>query len=397
MKITFYPSLLKEQSLPYWRLSSVYFFNCLILGLVLPYWGIYLDFIGLTSSQIGISSALLLMSNIIAPFFWDKLNNRFENSIKIIKIGILLAFIWSFTLFELHTFLSTSLFILFLSFCWQGINPLLESLTLSHLGHLSHHYGQIRLWGSIGFVVSVSGLGLAFEYIAIDNFPIILTCFIFFMLISTQILPGRAYSSEKTETLGFLNTIKASGCVGLFTAIFFAQISQGAYIGFFSLYLQEHGIGMGAIGNLWSVAVIAEVIMFLFCYRLISTFGADKLLIFSLLITAIRWVFVALFVELLPLLFIAQLFHAFTFSATHSSVIELIRQQFTDKNQDKGMVIYCTVCLGGGTAIGSVLSGYLWEQGSSKTFMASAVIAVISVLIASYWVKQRNTIEKHLQ
>ncbi|WJG08966.1 MFS transporter [Aliiglaciecola sp. LCG003] len=382
--------LLKVHNLPYWRLSSVYFFNCVVLGLVLPYWGLYLDSLGQTSSEIGISSALLLLSNIVAPFFWQKLNHRVKNSIKVIRLGIVLAFICSFSLFEINSFVATSLFIFALSFCWQGINPLVESLTLSHLGTFSHHYGQIRLWGSIGFVVSVSSLGLALDYFSIGNFPLMLTFFMLLMLISTQTVPNRDYVEKPTESINYFNIIKRSGSAGLFVAIFLSQISQGAYIGFFSLYLQEHGIGLEMTGNLWSVAVIAEVIMFLFAYGLIAKLGADKLLILSLAATAVRWLLIAFFVELLPVLILAQLFHAFTYSATHSSVLELIRQQFSDQHQERGIVIYCTLCLGGGTAIGSVVSGYIWASNPANTFIFSATIAGLSVLIAGWWINKRD-------
>jgi MFS transporter, PPP family, 3-phenylpropionic acid transporter len=266
----------------------------------------------------------------------------------------------------------------------------MESLTLSYLGGLSRYYGQIRLWGSIGFVVSVSALGLVFTSISISYFPLILSCFLGLMLASVYAVQNRTHIVQKSQATGFYITIQRSGCVGLFVAIFLVQISQGAYIGFFSLYLKENDIGMGITGNLWAVAVIAEVVMFLFVYKLIAKFGAGTLLIFSLIVTVMRWAAIALFVQLLPILFIAQLGHAFTYSATHSAVLELIRQQFDDNNQHRGIIIYCSLCLGGGTALGAVISGFVWEYSASNTFIFSAMIAAVSVLIAGVWLKKRS-------
>lgn len=382
-------SLLKQAHLPYWRLSGLYFFNCLISGLLLPFWGIYLDAIGLTGSQIGISSALLLASNIIAPFCWDKLATRGHRPIDVIKLGLLLAFLCSLVLFDIDGFLATSIFIFVLSFCWQGISPLIESLTLSHLGQSSAHYGKIRLWGSVGFVVAVTGLGYTFEAISIKTLPFILTCFVLFMLFSSLLVPEQSQTRKKSPSVALLPALKESGCIGMFIAVFLAQVSQGAYIGFFSLTMQQHGVGLNIIGYLWSVAVVAEVVMFVVVHRLITKLGADKLLALSLVITAIRWLVVAFFVELIPLMFIAQLLHAFTYSATHSSIIELIRQQFSEQSQGKGIIIYCTICLGGGTALGTILCGYLWQFGSMTIFTLSASIAVIASMITWYWSKKR--------
>ncbi|NQZ90582.1 MAG: MFS transporter [Colwellia sp.] len=382
-------SLLKQPHLPYWRLSSLYFFNCLILGLVLPFWGVYLNALGLSGSQIGISTALLLASNIIAPFFWQKLTTKFNRSIDVIKIGLVLALLCSLLLFHLDSFFETSLFIFVLSFCWQGINPLIESLTLSHLGSSSAHYGQIRLWGSIGFVVAVSGLGYAFEVISINALPFILVSFIFFMLFSSHLVPEQSQTKQETQPLSLMSALRKSTSTGMFIAAFLAQVGQGAYIGFFSLTMQQHSAGLDIIGYLWSVAVIAEVVMFVVVYRIISKFGADKLLALSFLITALRWIAVAFYAELIPLMFIAQLLHAFTYSATHSAIIELIRQQFGKHNQGKGIVIYSTLCLGGGTALGTILCGFLWQFGSMVIFSLSAILTVAASIIIWLWSNSR--------
>ena len=38
-----------------------------------------------------------------------------------------------------------------------------EAVTISHLGAQRERYGRIRLWGSLGFMLAVSGLGAAFD------------------------------------------------------------------------------------------------------------------------------------------------------------------------------------------------------------------------------------------
>jgi PPP family 3-phenylpropionic acid transporter len=366
-------------------------FNGLVLGLIIPFWGIYLHHIGLSSSEIGASSALLLTANIIAPFFWAKLASKITSTIKVIRLGIVLAFLGSFTLFTLDTFIGTSIFIFLLSFFWQGINPLVESLTLTHLGKLSHRYGQIRLWGSIGFVLSVSSLGLIFDTSSIIIFPYILVSLLFGMTLCTQTITDTAYSVEKPSSSNIIDAVKKSKTFGLFVAIFLLQVSQGAYISFFSLYLQNQMISLSVIGNLWSTAVIAEVIMFVVVYRLILKFGAAQLLIMSMFLTTIRWLMVALYAELLPIMLIAQMLHAFTYSAAHSAILELIKQHLDNKDQTNGILIYSTVCLGGGTAIGVLVSAFLWKWGSSETFIISAIFALLASFVCALWCKSSKS------
>ncbi len=72
----------------------------------------------------------------------------------------------------LGVFATTSFWGMFLvlalmSFFWSASMPLVEATTLTYLGKHSARYGRIRSWGSVGFIVSVVGLGYAFDYIAI--------------------------------------------------------------------------------------------------------------------------------------------------------------------------------------------------------------------------------------
>jgi PPP family 3-phenylpropionic acid transporter len=50
-----------------------------------------------------------------------------------------------------------------LHFFWSASLPLVEALTLGHLAANPERYGRIRLWGSIGFIVTVMGVGLLLD------------------------------------------------------------------------------------------------------------------------------------------------------------------------------------------------------------------------------------------
>ena len=54
-----------------------------------------------------------------------------------------------------------------LAFFWSAALPLVETLTFSHLAGKARSYGNIRVWGSVGFVVAVLGLGYL-----LDDLPI---------------------------------------------------------------------------------------------------------------------------------------------------------------------------------------------------------------------------------
>lgn len=380
--------LLKDRSFPYWKLSSVYFSNCLVLGALLPFWGLYLSSVGISESNIGINSAFMLSANIVAPFLWVKFSGKMHIR-NAIRAGVSTAFLFSLLLIKASSFWLLSGLIFCICLNWQGINPLVESLTLSCLSHRSKYYGQIRLWGSIGFIFSVSMLGMLFDYVSISYLPYLFTILLLIMTLSVSVIPqpeSDTYATNKGYREG-------SGIFDqrawLFIGAFLLQVSEGAYVGFYSIYLSKAGHSTFAIGNLWAVAVTAEVLMFIVIYKFIGYLGAGKLLVTSYLITALRWLLIALFPDQLGILICAQLFHAFTFSAAHSSILELIKKSFSDEYQSKGILIYSGFSLAGGTALGAIISGYVSEL-NKNIFVLSSILACSAAFVILYWLKQNK-------
>ena len=96
----------------------------------------------------------------------------------------------------------------------------------------------------------------------------------------------------------------------LLLACFLIQASHGPYYTFFSIYAEDNGYSRSLIGQLWSLGVLAEVVVFYYMYRWLPRFGAKFLLVAAMLLTVIRWWLIAYYVEYLSILLFAQLLHA---------------------------------------------------------------------------------------
>ncbi|MCP6135227.1 MFS transporter, partial [Klebsiella pneumoniae] len=57
------------------------------------------------------------------------------------------------------------------AFFWHAVLPQFEVITLAHLHGQTSRYSQVRLWGSIGFILTVVGLGRLFEWLSLDIYP----------------------------------------------------------------------------------------------------------------------------------------------------------------------------------------------------------------------------------
>lgn len=94
-----------------------------------------------------------------------------------------------------------------------------------------------------------------------------------------------------------------TACSGLFFLIeFILLFSHAPFYSFYSNYLSQAGFSTSIIGLLWSVGVIAEIIMFAYATFFLSRWSWRTLVMACLLLTGLRWIVVGL----VPDSFIAQ-------------------------------------------------------------------------------------------
>jgi len=104
--------------------------------------------------------------------------------------------------------------------------------------------------------------------------------------------------------------------------------------------------------------------------------------IVTLLCTTLRCLFICFFVDELSMLFLARLFHAFSFCVFHAVGISLVHEYFIGSHQGRGQALYSSVSFGAGVAIGSLISGMVWDQwGAAVLFMFAACCTMLALAI----------------
>src|SRR5690606_29474567 len=135
------------------------------------------------------------------------------------------------------------------------------------------------------------------------------------------------------------------------------------------------------IGLLWSVGVIAEIIMFAYATFFLSRWSWRHLIMLCLLITGLRWLVVGLFPSSFVAQFLTQTIHALSFGLFHMIAMRVIFQNFSAGQQGRGQALYSTMW-GIGVATGSILAGHYWDQlGGDIIFFAAAASTLLRFLL----------------
>lgn len=368
----------------YYRLSGFYWFYFATLGVLLPYWSLYLQALGLAPEHIGTLLAITLATKIVAPNVWGWLADRTGRRMRIVRWACFCtAFIFMGVYAAGDSYLGLAVVMFLFSFFWNAALPQFEAITLNHLGHDTPRYGRIRLWGSLGFIAMASLAGGLSQSWGIAVIPMVLLALFSMLWLNSLWVPDQPTQIASPPSLPFLQILRQPLVLVLFTVCFLNQLSHGPYYAFFSIYLSELGYQPWAIGLLWNLGVIAEVGLFLWMPHLLPRFGARRLMLITMALTSLRWWLIGGFADNLPLLLCAQALHGFSFGVYHAVAISLVHQFFTGSHQGRGQALYSSLSFGAGGSLGSLGAGYLWSiWGPEATYQLAAALSLIGLVLA---------------
>lgn len=366
----------KQAAIPYWRLSSFYFLYFACLGVMVPYWSLYLERAGLDAPAIGVVLAVMAAVRILAPNAWGWLADRSGRRLAVIRAGAVLSALsfagllfgespgWVVAVVALHTFF------------WNAILAQYEVITLASLGAEVHRYGQVRLWGSVSFVLCVAGSGALFDRVGVEHFPWVMLVPLFALAVGSFLVEDAKPAARERRHGGLGPLLRDAAFRRFLLAAFLMQVSHAPFYGFFTLLLDNRGYSGSAIGGLWSVGVIAEIALFALAHRLLARVGLREILLGSLLLAGVRWLMIGLGAGSVVVLVLAQCLHAATFGSFHAASIEFVRRRVGEADQGQGQALYSAVSFGAGGALGALCSGWLWEVDQRLVFVLAAMAAI---------------------
>lgn len=370
-------------ALPYWRLSGFYFFYFALLGGTAPFLALYFDHLGFSPARIGELIAIPMLMRCLAPNLWGWLGDHTGQRLLIVRFGALCTLVCFAGIFFSQSYAWLALIMATHAFFWHAVLPQFEVITLAHLREQAARYSQIRLWGSIGFIVAVVGLGLLFEWLSLDAYPAALLLIMAGIVASSFWVPNAQPQQRPStpEQGGFLRQLRRPGILAFYVSVGLMQLSNGPYYTFLTLHLEGVGYSRGAIGLFWALGVVAEILLFLVMARLLQRYSLRAVLLASFLITAVRWLLLGNLAQYLPVLLLAQCMHAATFGAFHAACIHFVQRSFADRQQGQGQALYASLA-GIGGAFGALYAGYSWKGlGPAWTFAIASLVALLAAFI----------------
>lgn len=367
------------------RLAGWYFFYFAFVGAFAPYFALYLQDIGQSAWEIGVLMSVPQVMRLVAPNLWGWLADRLGRRALIVRIAALFSAAGFLVFFFTRDYGPMLVAMALVWFFWSAALPLVEAMTLDRLAGRTERYGRIRLWGSVGFIASVLGLGALLDHLPIA--AVLWFCFLTLacVLASALSLPETKVGAGGTAPpLGAL--LRRPAVVALLAACFLMSVAHGPLYVFLSIHLVDLGYGKATIGLYWSLGVVAEILVFLAMPRLMRHASLRAILLASFLLAVLRFLLIGWLAGSPALLFLAQLLHGATFGAYHAATVAVLTRWFAPQQQARMQGLYGSLSFGAGGMVGGVVSGGVWDVfGAGATYTLAAFFALAGAWLVWRW------------
>lgn len=376
------------------RLSVFYGTLFLSVGLLGPYWPVWLESRGMGPSQIGLLMAISFLTRTITnPAIGALVDRRGDRRRPMLVLAAMS--LGAYALFwPAQGFWPLAALTILAAGSFTAIMPLGDSLTLLASSEGRLDYGRIRLWGSLSFIVASTIGGAVIERHPKDVLLWLLSATLAALIGACAMLPGGRVAGGRVAN--GLDRPIATGPGGeralrrlatqpvflLFLAAASAiHISHLVYYGFGALHWQAAGLSLDTIGLLWAEGVLAEVAVFAGAAVLLRRVSPPRLLALAGLAAALRWTVLGLTAEPLALVLVQSL-HAFSFGACHLGAMHFIAAAAPRSASAGAQALYSSLATGLLPGIGMLGAGRLYSTFAGAAYLISAAVALIAAVLA---------------
>ncbi|AEG92550.1 MFS transporter [Ramlibacter tataouinensis] len=376
------PASLGRQIVPFAGLSASYFAH---IGFFNPYLPLWLKHLGLPIVVISLLASVQSFTRVFAPYIWGALSDHTGERVRLLRFSAGVALLASVGLWfdGGPVWIGLVLLLLFTH------TSSMMSLTEAAMAHLVAgdwgRYGRIRLWGSMGFMLTVFLAGAWFERFGMGHFPGWTALTLAAVLGCTWWLPDvrekPAQAHERGEPIA--PVLRQPAVRWFFASLLFHVMAHFAIYGFLSLYLDARGYSKAMIGVLWAVSVLVEILWFFWQGRLIGALPMTRWLVVCGAATALRMALTGGAADWLPALFAAQVLHALTFATHHTACIAMVTRHFPGRLRGRGQALFTVIGYGIGGVTGVLAGGALASRfGFEAMYGAATLLGLLATACA---------------
>ncbi len=349
-----------------------------LTGVYLPFFPVWLRAIGMDATWVGVIIAVPAVTRFtVLPFITGFAERR--GSLR----SALIATAWLTTLgFAVLAFAHEPLVVLLVfaatACIWTPMIPLTDGYALKGVLRYGLSYGPLRLWGSAAFIIGALASGALSAIVPAQHLIwLIVAVAVLGAFASFALLPMREATSTGIVSGGATVLLRSPAFWAVMLTTALLQGSHAAYYAFGSIIWQAEGFDGFAIALMWSLGVLAEIVLFALSPRL--SIPPILMLTIGALAAMLRWSIAAQGPPA-PVLIAIQLLHSLTFGITLLGTVGLLAKLVPGRIMASAQG-YLVAATGATSGTAMVLSGLIYARYGVAVYYAMAAMGAAGLAI----------------
>ena len=359
-------------------------------GFIFPFVNLFYVSLGFNGKQIGFISSTSAIIGMIASPIWVNAVKRHPSARRLLQTAIILGAVGYYFIGRQTNFLPI-IFIVFLhSLAASGIMPLSDSMAVTVSQESGTGYGSVRVWASLGWIVSVLSSGQLIEhfgfiagFIGISLMWLIATALVFF-------IQPRYFTSHETQNqprpklrIAIQRVFQDRTLIGFAIALIFIGFLNSGVLQFENVFLAELGASKRLISVAGILSAIVELPFMIYADRIVHRVGAHRLMLIAIMMTIFQRTAVIL-LPFIPTIMIVRFIGGVAFSFYTISFVGLISSRTQSSETGIVLALYTVTIAGLVNIVAAPVGGAIFDAVGARWLYAFSAIGYIIGMI-SLW------------
>jgi len=342
-----------------------YFLLFFGFGSLFPLLTVYLkEYVGLSGTEVGVIMSISPVVTLLIQPLWGMISDYTQKPKVILVVSLLLSAIvglaYSVGIGYWYIFIVATILAITLS----AIVPISDSIALNYVQKVKGDYGSLRLWGAVGFAISVIIGGKLAE---IFHMNVIFYLFSG-LLLSTAFLAWKLPNESQpikvdlTNGLSMLFKMKRFVIFLIITFCIFGPIYANNF--YFGLFITDLGGTLTGVGIAFLIGAGSEAPFMRIAGNWIARFGMLRILLIATIVLGLRWL-VYFFEPPLVIVYITTIAQGFSVGMFIPAALQYVRELAPADVRVTAVSLYSAVGNGLGTLFCTMLSGIIIDYFST--------------------------------
>jgi PPP family 3-phenylpropionic acid transporter len=361
--------------------SLMYLGFFMALGSLIPFIYLYYERLGLSGVQIGTLAAIPLLVSSVTALLWGAAADALRRHRLVLGIALLGSPAAVLLISRAQSYAALAVLVAAYALFNSPTVPLLDSAALEATETTGRDYGTLRVWGTIGWSISVWIVGMLIQDQGARVMFYIYAALMALTFLASLFGRPRLRVLQTPLGRGIRSLLLRADVAAFLLAVFLLSTTTGAVTAFFSIYLDGLGAGEGMIGLAWMISSLSEIPVMIGAARLKRRMGTGGLLVTGFLVYALRWLLFSI-IDDPTLALLPQLLHGLSFGAFLVGGVTYMSERAPEGLGTTAQAMFTTVSYGLASIVGSLGGGYLYDRiGMAGLFRVLFVTALASVAV----------------